>query len=152
MEKYSCYEEISPNRFQRKNEKGQYIIMALLLWAIGGWLFGKASISGYVSAGFALIAGFLFIARMFSQVVIDLNDQTILAKAGLFSAPQKVDIATIESFAISNRIYVLLLISSGFAIVHKANKQQRILIGQYLMTKNKTEQLLLETEKILGGR
>ncbi|KMQ64816.1 hypothetical protein ACM46_11355 [Chryseobacterium angstadtii] len=154
MKDYRFYKETSPNVYQRKSLNNQYIIMALLLFAVGLWFFIKRGpqAEAYIFAGIVLLFGCGFLSRMFSSVVIDMNRQTVVQKAGLLSATQQITFSDIQSFSINNRIYVLILISSAFAVVMDGNKQKSVLLGQSLMNSKNTEVLLLETEKILGIR
>lgn len=81
-----------------------------------------------------------------------MTSQMITQKSGLFSATKKIALGDIEQLHINNRIYVLLMISSAFAVVHKAGKSQYILLGQSFMNPKRMEGLLLETETIIGRR
>lgn len=154
MATYQYYKETSPNIYKRLDQKGQYIVIILILFALGAWFATKAPGTGrYIAAVAMFVFGCSFFIRMFNSIVIDLNSQTILQKSGLFSIEQKINITDIQSFSISNRIYLLLLISTAFAIVKSnTSKPNYILLGQNLMNAKNTEKLLLETEKILGRR
>ncbi|WP_326992276.1 hypothetical protein [Chitinophaga sp. 212800010-3] len=154
MTDYRYYQQISPNVYKRKSLNSQFVIVAALLFAVGAWFFLKRApqVEAYIFSGILFIFGCCFIVKMFSSVVIDGNSQLITQKSGLLSSKRTMAFADIQSFSLSNQIYVLILISSAYAIVNRSNKQEPVLLGTNLMNVKNSEALLLETEKILGRR
>lgn len=152
METYHFFSINSPNVYRRKNSDWQYITVASLLFALAIWFFliKGPQTEAYIFAGIMLIFGCIFLSRTFSSLVIDINNQTIIQKPGLLSAKQKIAFSDIQHFSISNRIYVLILISSAYAIV--THQSSPVLLGQSFMNSRNSEVLLLETEKIMGRR
>ncbi|MBV8252263.1 MAG: hypothetical protein JO154_06605 [Chitinophaga sp.] len=153
MTNYQCYQPISGNRYRIKDQKTQYIVIALILFTVAIWFPTKYSgISSYITAGIAACFGLGFVNRMFNYVLINLDNKTLTQKSSLLASSQTIALSDIQSFSINNRIYGLILISSAFALVSRKGKEEPLLLGQSLMNPKNTEILLLETEKILGKR
>lgn len=154
MENYKFYTQIGPNVYKRRSMDMQYIIAALLLFSIGAGFFLKKApqTEAYIFAGIILAFCLGLLSKISSRVIIDLNSQTIAQKAGILSSEKKISISDVLNFSISNRIYLLLLISSAFAAVVRTDKTAYLMLGQSFMNSKNMETLLLETESILGRR
>ncbi|MGG5210617.1 hypothetical protein ACQWU4_16955 [Chryseobacterium sp. MIQD13] len=153
MNEYKYYQEISSKVYKRADRKLQYLLFAGILFGIGGWFFIRyPGIEGYIVTGITAVFGFGFINRMFNSLHIDMNTKVLIQKSGLLSGTQTVQFADVQNLSINNRIYVLVLISSALAIIEKNGKPEHILLGQSFMNTKHMEQLLLETEKIIGRK
>ncbi|MBC9934288.1 hypothetical protein [Chitinophaga qingshengii] len=153
MTNYQFYQQVGTNIFKRKDQKKQYIVMALILFGVAAWFSLRyPGVSGFLTAGIATMFGLGFVNRMFNFVLIDTGNQTLTQKASLLAPGQTVALSDIHSLSINNRIYGLILISSAWALVNKEGKQTDLLLGQSLMNSKHTEAFLLETEKVLGRR
>jgi|GEM_PF-1861226 len=153
MNQYKYYQEISPKVYKRADRKLQYLLFSTILFAIGGWfLIATPSIEGYIVTGITSSFGLGFINRMFNSLQIDMNNGIMIQKPSLLAGTQTIKLTDVQSFNISNKIYVLVLISSALALTEREGKPEYILLGQSFMNTKHTEQLLLETEKIMGRR
>ncbi|UIR56693.1 hypothetical protein LZQ00_02490 [Sphingobacterium sp. SRCM116780] len=153
MNEYKCYQEISSKVYKKADWKRQYLLFAIILFAIGGLFLIKApDIEACIVTAIAVAFGFGFINKMFNSLQIDMNNERIIQKSSLLARTQIIAFSDIQNFNISNNIYVLVLISSAYALVERKGKSKYILLGQSFMNSKHTQQLLLETERIIGRR
>lgn len=151
---FNHFRQISTNLYKRKNQDKQHVLMAVILLTAGiaFFLIKGPQPNAFTFAGIMFLFAIASFCKTGSSVVIDLNNKAIIQKSGLLTSKRTISFGDIQDFSISNKIYVLLLISSVYAFIDRSGKQKSILLGQSLMNSKINEELLLETEKILGRR
>ncbi|ASK28870.1 hypothetical protein CEY12_01545 [Chryseobacterium sp. T16E-39] len=146
MNTYKFYTQ-KGDQYHRIPQMKMYAVIGLLFLAIGFVLWYRTqTMFSLLYLIFLSIVALFYFARMFSTMIIDLGNQTITYKPTLYSATKVYSLNNITDLSMSSKIYVLVLNVRAFIWVD--NKALRI--GQSLMTPKPMEELLIETEKILG--
>lgn len=146
MNTYKFYTQ-QGDQYHRIPQRKMYAIIGLLLMAIGLVLWYRVQNRfSLFYLGFLIIVALFYFARMFSTVIIDLANQTITYKPTLYSATRVYSLNDSIDLSMSSKIYLLVLNVRAFIIVDG----KALRIGQSLMTPKPMEELLIETEKILG--
>lgn len=146
MNTYKFYTQ-KGDQYHRIPQKKMYAIIGFLFIAVGFVLWYRTqNLFSLFYLGFLIIVALFYFARMFSKIIIDLGNQTITYKPTLYSATRVYSLNNISDLSLNSKIYVLVLNVRAFIVVD----DKVLRIGQSLMTPRPMEELLIETEKILG--